>query len=119
MRESAACALNHRPRRTVMKVATSLEMGEARTVAEHGAKKIRAALGEAPVFVMAFSSTKQPLDEVLSGLRTALPGTLILGSSTSGEFTEDGDAKGSTALFALAGDVKAFAGFASGLAADA
>src|SRR6185437_3281482 len=101
-----------------MKVGTSLVKGDAGTVVRDGAKALRAMCGEAPSFVMAFASTKQPLAEVVAGLQKDMPNALVLGSSTSGEFTEEGDAKGATALFGVAGGVKAFAGFASWLAAD-
>ncbi len=101
-----------------MKVATTLRTGSAESVARDGAAALKADLAAAPAFVMAFSSTKQPLGEVLAGLARDLPEALVLGASTSGEFTEEGDAKGSTSLFAVAGEIKAFAGFATDLAKD-
>jgi methyl-accepting chemotaxis protein len=102
---------------SAMKVGTSLVKGDAGTVVRDGANALRTMCGEAPSFVMAFSSTKQPLQEVIAGLKKEMPNALVLGASTSGEFTEEGDAKGATALFGVAG-VQAYAGFAKGLAAD-
>ena len=102
-----------------MRVATSLRSGSAATAAREGAAALRLGLGgQAPAFVMAFASTKQPLPEVLSALETEMPGALVLGASTAGEFTEEGDAKGSASFFAVAGELKAYAGFADKLGAD-
>ena len=101
-----------------MRVATSLNTGDAKKVAADGAAALKRGLGADPAFVMAFPSTKQPLATVLADLVASFPGALVLGASTAGEFTEEGDAKGSTAFFAVAGEIKAFAGFADNLAAD-
>jgi len=52
-----------------------------------------------------------------AGLSAAFPGSTVLGASTAGEFTQDRDAKGSTAAFVLAGDYRVFAGIGDGLKA--
>src|SRR5262249_55493125 len=74
--------------------------------------------GKAPVLVLAFGSTAQPLSELMPLLATQFPGSVLLGSSTAGEFTEAGDAKGSVAAFALAGDYRVAAGMGTGLKAN-
>src|SRR5262249_19054017 len=79
----------------------------------------RAQLGDAePRLLVAFASPELPLRELAPRLHAAFPEALLLSASTAGEFTEAGDAKGSVALFALAGDYRVMAGMAAGLAAD-
>lgn len=98
------------------KVATAIATGEAEQVAATLIAKVKQDLGDAtPVLLMAFASTKQPLSELMPLLTAAFPRSTVLGASTAGEFTERGDAKGSTALFALSGDYRIFAGAATGL----
>jgi methyl-accepting chemotaxis protein len=46
------------------------------------------------------------------------PSSVVLGASTAGEFTELGDRKNATAVLALAGDYKVYAGIGTGLAGD-
>ncbi|HEY4223143.1 MAG TPA: FIST N-terminal domain-containing protein, partial [Myxococcota bacterium] len=101
-----------------MKVGTALRSGDAVSAAREGAAALRAQLGGEPAFVMAFASTKQPLADVMQQLKRDLPNALVLGASTSGEFTEEGDAKGSTSFFGVAGEIKAFASFTDNLGAD-
>ncbi len=102
-----------------MQITTLMLDGSAASVAATGAIRLVADLGGAPTMVVVFASTKQPLAEVLNGLRAALPDTTVLGCSTAGELTEKGDAKGHTALFAVRGDLKVHAGYSAGLKADA
>jgi methyl-accepting chemotaxis protein len=102
-----------------MRIATTLHSGPAPTVVKEGHAALHKMLdGAQPSLIMAFASTKQPLPEVLAGIAEQNPGALVLGCSTAGEFTENGDAKGSTSLFAVSGDIKAFAGFAGNLSKD-
>jgi methyl-accepting chemotaxis protein len=82
-------------------------------------RDIRAVLGgRSPQLVLAFASTSQPLGEVTRALGRDLPGTLVLGASTAGEFTERGDLKNAVAVFAVAGDFKVYAGIGTRLGAD-
>ena len=74
--------------------------------------------GEAPVMLLAFTSSKIPLLPVLAMLEDAYPGAVVAGSSTSGEFTHEGDGSGSISLFALSGDYKIFSGIGAGLSTD-
>jgi methyl-accepting chemotaxis protein len=49
----------------------------------------------------------------------SFPGSAVVGTSTAGEFTEQGDAKSSIAAWALAGDYKVFTGMGRSLRLDA
>ena len=100
-------------------VATALETGTAEQAASKSIKRLLEQLGGTePVMLSVFASTQQPLEAVLGKVSRAFPNSLVLGASSSGEFTERGDEKGSVATFALAGDFKVFAGIGSGLRAD-
>jgi len=101
------------------KIATALARGNPLEVAEVLAKTLRERLaGAKPAFVMAFASTSQPLDELLPALHRQLGDVPLLASSTAGEFTEEGDAKGSTVVIGVAGDFQVFAGMSTGLKED-
>lgn len=67
---------------------------------------------------MFFASTVQPLESVAPALTAAFPSAVVLGSSTAGEFTERGDAKGSVSAVAVAGDFVVKGGIGTGLKAD-
>ena len=98
------------------KIATALAEGTAREAAAQLCSEVRSQLdGRAPVLIAAFSSTKQPLDEVCAELGRQFPDAIRIGASTAGGFTERGDEDGATALFALAGDYRVFAGIGRGL----
>jgi len=97
-----------------VKITSRMVGGSANDVVD-SADTIAADIGGAPELLLAFASTSQPLGEVLSGLKKRFPTTTVLGCSTAGEITEGGDAKGHTALFALRGDVKVFAGMGTSL----
>lgn len=100
-------------------VATALAGGTAADAAERLADAIELQLGaRRPVLVLAFASTRQPLPELLPALYQRFPTAVVLGASTAGEFTERGDQKGTTAVFALAGDYRIYAGLGSGLRED-
>lgn len=68
--------------------------------------------------VLAFASSKVALLPVLGSLEEAYPDAVVAGSSTSGEFTHEGDGSNTVSLFALAGDYKIFCGMGAGLSAD-
>ena len=70
------------------------------------------------VFVAAFASPAVDLEAALRKLATSFPQAVVVGSSTSGEFTERGDGNGSIAVFALSGPYRVFANMATGLAAS-
>ena len=100
-------------------IVTAIEAGEAADVARRLIEKVQGGLGGQPAsLLVVFASTAQPLDQILPPLAAAFPGAVTLGTSTSGEFTEKGDAKGSTSVFALAGDYRVFAGLGTGLKAS-
>jgi methyl-accepting chemotaxis protein len=100
-------------------IATALAHGEPASAATALIDAARAQLGDVePALVVAFASTKQPLGEIAPRLHAAFPRAEVLTASTAGEFTEAGDAKGSVALFALAGDYRVTASMATGLTAD-
>ncbi len=84
-------------------------------VAEALQAQLRAQLKDAqPAFTMVFASPRHPLQTLLPRFCAAWPG-LTLGVSSSGEFTESGDLKGSVTAVAVAGEFKAFAGVGRGL----
>jgi hypothetical protein len=101
------------------RVATSLAKG---TAAECAAKLIpeinRQLQRHSPALVMVFASTSQPLEPLQWALREAWPKATILGASTSGEFSERGDDKGSVSLFVVSGDFIIRAGIGEGLKED-
>ncbi len=97
-------------------IATALADGSAdRAVASLIAEAKGTLGGASPALVVAFASTAQPLAEVMAPLADAFRDTILVGASTAGEFTERGDAKHSTSLFAVAGDFRVFAGMGTGL----
>jgi methyl-accepting chemotaxis protein len=101
------------------RIATGLARGDAEQAAPALLEAIRKQLGGAPpALVMVFASTAQPLDRLLPALQAGLGDAPLLAASTAGEFTQDGDAKGSAAIVAVAGDFRVFAGMSTGLKAD-
>lgn len=100
--------------------ATASAAGSAQDAATSIIGALRDQLGEAaPVLVMYFASTKQPLSELAPRMTEAFPGATILGASTAGELTERGDTKGSVAAVAVAGDFVVHGGIGVNLKADA
>ena len=98
---------------------SALASGDATHASNEIVEKLRAGLGDAkPALIVVFASTKQPLAEVSKRLVAAFPDATVAGASTAGEFTERGDAKGSVAAFAVAGDFRVFAGMGTGLRED-
>lgn len=99
-------------------MATSLQArGETVSVVRLAAADLALGLGGPPTLVAVFASAWQPLSGVLGEVGRVFPGAAVIGASTAGQFT-NGDTNGSVAFLALAGDVKAFGGFADGLARD-
>ncbi|HVY49260.1 MAG TPA: FIST N-terminal domain-containing protein [Minicystis sp.] len=97
-------------------IATALASGHAREAADQLVAKARQDLGGVqPQLVVVFASTAQPLAEIVGPVADAFRDAVLIGASTAGEFTERGDAKGSTSLFALAGDYRVHAGMGTGL----
>lgn len=98
------------------KVATAMVGGTAAEAARGLVARIEEQLGgEPPALVVAFASTAQPLGELLSALGRALPGARVIGASTTGEFTQEGDGNGAVSAFAVAGDYRVFAGMGTGI----
>ena len=80
---------------------------------------LRRGLGERqPAFVLVFASTSQPLTEVMPVVAEAFGADRVLGSSTSGEFTETSVAKSSVSAVAVAGAFELHAGLGRGLKAS-
>ncbi len=97
-------------------IATAIAKGDATAASDELITKARLQLkGEHPALVAVFASTSQPLDEVAPIVAASFPDAVVIGASTAGEFTEQGDAKGSASIFALAGDYRVFVGMGEGL----
>lgn len=99
------------------KVAVALEKGSAAEAGRALAEQIGSQLaGRAPALVTLFPSPTQPLADVMAAFRAALPlpegaaAPVVLGASTAGEFTHQGDASGAVSAFAVAGDFRVFGG---------
>lgn len=102
------------------KIATAMAKGSAAEAGERLVLDLEDRLGGAePVLLVAFCSTAQPLGQVAGRLASRFPRAALIGASTAGEFTEAGHEKGASAVFALAGDYRVFAGIGTGLKADA
>jgi hypothetical protein len=101
------------------RVATCLKSGKPQQVAKDLCAELTRQLGGAtPELVVVFASPSQPLETLAPALAQAFPKATLLGASTAGEFTEKGDAKGSAAALAMAGDFKVFAGMGAALKKD-
>ncbi len=81
--------------------------------------RLDAALGgRRPVFVSVFASPALDLGAIQRACRERYPDACVVGSTTSGEFTEAGDGQKTAAIFALAGDYVAHGGLGAGLGAS-
>jgi hypothetical protein len=101
------------------KIATARASGDAQESAQALIKKLKQQLGDdTPALVMTFASTKQPLADLAPALSEAFPGATVLGASTAGEFTEEGDTKSGSVAIALCGDFAVRAGMGDNLKAD-
>jgi methyl-accepting chemotaxis protein len=88
-----------------MRIVTAKARGTAQEVVQPLASSVKAQLlGESPVLMIVFASTQQPLEQLMPLLAKQFPQTLLSGTSTAGEFTQDGDEQGATVLWALSGD---------------
>jgi len=74
--------------------------------------------GAAPALVLVFASPSRGLAGLLPEVSAACPGAVVLGATTAGEFTEQGDSKGAVSALALAGDFVVHAGLGTGLQAN-
>jgi methyl-accepting chemotaxis protein len=74
--------------------------------------------GERPALLVCFASMKQPLGGLLAQLSGAFEGVTVVGSSTAGQFTEEGEVPGAAVVVALVGDFIAHGAMAVGLKAD-
>ncbi len=80
---------------------------------------VKSALGgEKAKLALVFASMEHDLAALLTETVHALPGVIVLGATTAGEFTEKGDAKRAASIFALAGDYHVVAGIGRGLKAN-
>lgn len=101
------------------KVATAIAEGKTDEVASILASKVKERLsGQEPVLVVVFASTAQPLTELVPLLRGSFGTSTVIGCSTAGQFSENGDKEGAASIFAVSGDYKVFASASSGLRAD-
>jgi hypothetical protein len=98
-------------------VATGLARGDVQRAATALSEKVREQIAQ-PAFALVFGSTVQPLEPLMAALSVALPGTVLIGASTAGEFTEQEEGNGSASIFAVAGDFKAHVGIGLGLKAN-
>jgi methyl-accepting chemotaxis protein len=80
--------------------------------------RLEADLKAPPVLVAAFASSELDFAATMSALTDRFSKAVVIGSTTSGEFTEAGDGSKTVALFALAGDFEVAAGIGTGLAAS-
>ncbi len=71
-----------------------------------------------PKLLIVFASPAHPLAPLMKSVHGDFPKATLLGVSSSGEFTEKGDAKGAASIFALAGDYEVVAGMGHGLKAN-
>lgn len=100
-------------------IATAMASGPAGAAAAAIVRDLRGKLaGVSPAILLAFASTEQPLAEITGALEKEFQGATVLGASTAGEFTEQGDKKSSVSVFAAAGDFKVFAGLGTDLKAN-
>jgi methyl-accepting chemotaxis protein len=79
--------------------------------------KEKIAANDAKLLIV-FASPKHPLSAMMENIGRDFPNAVALGVSSSGEFTEKGDAKGAASIFALAGDYEVVAGIGKGLKAN-
>jgi methyl-accepting chemotaxis protein len=101
------------------KIATGLAGGTPHDASRALHESLRLQLeGTRPELVLLFASTKQPLAALMTEMQGCFPDSLLLGASTAGEFTEQGDAKGAVAACAITGDIRVQAGMAENLKED-
>ncbi len=94
-------------------------MAEGDGVASKMTTNVRSQLGSNEAkLVIVFASTDYALTALMKSVTADFPKATVLGASTSGEFTEKGDAKRATSIFALAGDYEVVAGIGHGLKAN-
>ena len=98
-----------------MTTATTTNAGAAG--AAELSEALKAGLDGAPCLVCVWASTKQPLAPLLAAMAQAFPKACVVGSSTAGEFTADGDTAGHAVASALTGDFVVEAGIGTGLRA--
>jgi methyl-accepting chemotaxis protein len=85
---------------------------------EGGVDQLAEGLGGECVLAVVMASKKAGLTELLDRVAARFPGACVLGATTSGEFTEDGDGNETASVFVASGDFKVFAGLGSGLGAS-
>jgi len=90
------------------RVRSALARGTASQAAADLAAQLQSA-GEPPALLLAFGSMQQPLDILLPELTARFVGSVVLGASTAGEFTERGDTKDAACALAITGDYRIFA----------
>jgi methyl-accepting chemotaxis protein len=76
-------------------------------------RRVREALGERAALVVVFASPAHPLGEITALL--ALDHDTVIGCSSAGEFVGTQETKGGVSVFAIAGELVAFAGIGSAL----
>lgn len=92
------------------------EHGGPETIAKDLTRALRGSLGaREPVLVMLFASINQPLQAIQTLVAGEFSKAVVMGSSTAGEFTGEGDTQGAVVAWALAGDFAVRARMAIGL----
>lgn len=74
--------------------------------------------GRSPALLVCLASMQQPLETTLRALRRAFPGAAIIGSSTAGEFTEEGEHELATIVAGVVGDLVVHTSMAEGIKGD-
>lgn len=80
--------------------------------------QLASSLAGDPAFVIVMASPAISLVETMADLGKRFPSAKVIGTSTSGEFNEEGDGKESVAALAVAGDYKVHVGLGRGLSAS-
>jgi methyl-accepting chemotaxis protein len=98
------------------KIASAFSTGTAAEAVEHLKREIACQLsGDSPVLIVVMNSLAHPTEQIVPPLKQAFPDAIVLGCSTAGELTQRGAGDGGSAVFALAGDYKAFSSMATGI----
>jgi methyl-accepting chemotaxis protein len=85
---------------------------------EGGVDRLAESLEGDCVLAVVMASKKAGLGALLDRVAAKFPSACVLGATTSGEFTEEGDGNETASLFLASGDFKVFAGLGSGLGAS-
>lgn len=86
-------------------IATALHRGAPEHAVGSLCSSLRNGLkDQPPKLVVVFASPNHPLSTLVPGVAASMRSAVVVGASSAGEFTEQGDAKLSSCAFALTGD---------------